>query len=187
VLESTEMIVNMCNKDNNAVFVVLLSIQQFIFHQVINYLLCLPTGQDFSSNFLQMLDHWAVETHRTTRSQQMGTSCMRYNELFEQVFSLFSWSWITAWPKWVSWRFVGYNSCLILLEHRWWCVEVLCVFSDSIQKLVDPTYNALELSACNGNFLHVMQNMIPSSLLYSILENKLRQRGMNLRFLSVLS
>jgi len=48
-LQSTETIINICNKDNNDVFVVLLSIQQFIFHPVINYLLCSPTGQEFSS------------------------------------------------------------------------------------------------------------------------------------------
>ena len=63
------------------------------------------------------------------------------------------------------------------------CRSAACVFSNSIRKLVDPTYNALELSACNGNFLHVTQNMFPSSLLYSTHGNKLRQCGMNLHFL----
>jgi len=42
-----ETIINICNKDNNDVFVVLLSKQQFIFHPVINYLLYSPTGQEF--------------------------------------------------------------------------------------------------------------------------------------------
>jgi len=51
-------------------------------------------------------------------------------------------------------------------------VEVLSAFSNSIRTLVDPTYNVLELSACNGNFLDVTQNMIPSSLLYSTHGNR---------------
>ena len=38
-LELTETIINMCNKDKNDVFMVLLSIQQFIFHPVINYVM----------------------------------------------------------------------------------------------------------------------------------------------------
>jgi len=49
-VESMEMIVNMCNKDNNDVFVVVLSVQQFIFHPVINYVMFTNWPREFSSS-----------------------------------------------------------------------------------------------------------------------------------------
>ena len=137
----------------NDVFVVLLIIQQFIFHPVINYLLYILLARNFllvaievittttiykpkSKLFFSqrklaimfmniwhpLLDHWAVEAHRTPRSQQMGASCTRYYKQCEQVNPTLSFSFCEAWPKWVSWRFARFNSCLILLEHRWWCM-----------------------------------------------------------------
>ena len=47
-LESTETIISLCNEDSNYVFAVLLSIQQFIVHPVINYLWYPQSGQEFS-------------------------------------------------------------------------------------------------------------------------------------------
>ena len=69
-----ETMVNLCNKDNTYVFVVLLSIQQLIVHPVINYMWCSESVQEFFSV--------AVEVTTTITTYKAFTDNRPWKKLF---------------------------------------------------------------------------------------------------------